>query len=86
MLPSEIPQEHVDIVNEASGREHTRDGSVLATLARVLTRHEELVEQRFRAYGNQAMEPARTDQPRELPPRPGDPLTLSPSAQRTPDP
>lgn len=63
MQAREIPQELVDIVDEAAGRKHSRDGIVLETLARVLTRYDELIGERIRetAYGNQHWEDPRTD-------------------------
>lgn len=37
-----IPQELVDIVDRDAGKQHSRSGSVLASLARVLTRYDEM--------------------------------------------
>lgn len=39
---SEIPQELIDIIDLRAGKLHSRTGSVLTTLAEVLTRWEEL--------------------------------------------
>lgn len=43
MSPEEVPQELIDMMDEAAGRQHSRSGSVVATLARILTRHEEMM-------------------------------------------
>jgi hypothetical protein len=43
MIASEIPQELVDILDDAAGKKHSRSGPVLTTLAKILTRHEEMV-------------------------------------------
>lgn len=42
MKPAEIPQELLDILDRAAGREHARTGSVVATLAAILGRYNEL--------------------------------------------
>lgn len=42
MTPAEIPQELIDLLDERAGRKHTREGTVLTTLAEVLTRYEEI--------------------------------------------
>lgn len=42
MTPDEVPQELIDIVDRLAGREHSRAGPVVACLAEVLTRWEEL--------------------------------------------
>lgn len=43
------------MIDEAAGKKHSRDGPVLTTLARLLTRYDEL-------RGSRIMEPARTDE------------------------
>jgi hypothetical protein len=40
----EVPQELVDLLDERAGKTHSRKGSVLATLAEILTRYDELRE------------------------------------------
>jgi hypothetical protein len=40
--PAEIPQELLDILDRAAGRDHARTGSVVATLAAILGRYSEL--------------------------------------------
>lgn len=42
MTPEEIPDELVQMLDEAAGKEHSRQGPVLTTLARILTRYEEI--------------------------------------------
>ena len=42
MTSGEIPQELVDLLNARAGRAHSRDGSVLTTLAEILTRYDEI--------------------------------------------
>ncbi len=42
MTPDEIPQELIDILDTAAGRTHSRDGSVLRTLAQILTRYDQI--------------------------------------------
>lgn len=42
MTPEEIPQELVDMLDADAGKQHSRAGPVLASLARILTRYEEL--------------------------------------------
>jgi len=42
MAPEDIPDELMDIVNKAAGREHSKTGTVGRTLALVLTRYDEL--------------------------------------------
>lgn len=44
MTPAEIPQDLVDILDRAAGRTHGRSGSVVACLAEILTRHDEIRE------------------------------------------
>lgn len=46
MIAEEIPGELVEILDRRAGREHSRDGSVLRTLAEILTRHEDIVRRR----------------------------------------
>jgi len=38
MTPEEIPQELVDLLDERAGKQHSRTGTVLSTLAEILTR------------------------------------------------
>lgn len=38
----EIPQELIDILDKEAGRKHSREGTVLMTLARILTRYDQL--------------------------------------------
>jgi hypothetical protein len=40
VTPDQIPQELVDILNADAGKEHGREGRVLATLAKILTRYD----------------------------------------------
>lgn len=42
MTPEEIPQELVDLLDGFAGKTHSRQGSVLAALAAILTRYDEL--------------------------------------------
>ena len=42
MEARDIPQELVDILDERAGRKHSREGSVVTTLAEILTRYDEL--------------------------------------------
>lgn len=42
MTPDEVPQEIIDIVDRDAGKVHSRRGPVVATIAKVLTRWEEL--------------------------------------------
>lgn len=42
MTPDEIPQELVDLLDERAGRRHSRDGTVLRTLAELLTRYDQI--------------------------------------------
>ena len=46
MTPEEIPQELIDLLDERAGRRHSRTGTVLRALAEILTRFEQLQEQR----------------------------------------
>lgn len=43
MTPDEIPQELIDILDEKAGKNHSRTGSVVRTLAEILTRYDEIV-------------------------------------------
>jgi hypothetical protein len=56
VTPDEIPQELLDILDRAAGKTHSRTGRVAATLARILTRHDEIRTERADAA-------AGTDQP-----------------------
>lgn len=40
MTPSEVPQELIDILDRNAGKVHSRTGSVVRTLAEILTRYE----------------------------------------------
>jgi hypothetical protein len=40
VTPEEIPQELVDLLDRAAGRAHSRAGSVVRTLAEILTRYD----------------------------------------------
>lgn len=42
MTPAEVPSELIEILNQRAGRDHSRTGSVVATLAEILTRYEQL--------------------------------------------
>lgn len=42
MTPQEIPQQLVDILDERAGKKHSREGRVLATLAEILTKYDEI--------------------------------------------
>lgn len=42
MTIDEIPQELIDILDERAGKKHSKTGSVLKTLAEILTRYEEI--------------------------------------------
>lgn len=41
MEARDVPQELIDILDERAGRKHSREGSVVSTLAEILTRYEE---------------------------------------------
>jgi hypothetical protein len=43
MAPDEIPQELIDILDKAAGKEHSRQGRVVACLAEILTRYEKML-------------------------------------------
>lgn len=42
MLPTEIPQELIDLIDERAGKKHSAEGQVLTTLAEILTRYDEI--------------------------------------------
>lgn len=42
VLPKDIPQECIDILDKRAGKKHSREGQVVSTLAEVLTKWEEL--------------------------------------------
>lgn len=42
MTVDEIPQELIDLLDERAGKKHSKTGSVLKTLAEILTLYEEL--------------------------------------------
>ena len=42
MQSEDIPQELVDLVDKRAGKQHSRDGIVLTTLAEVLTKYDEI--------------------------------------------
>lgn len=48
MTADEIPQELVDILDQRAGKPHGRNGPVLVTLAEILTRWEEIRDDRNR--------------------------------------
>lgn len=48
MNPSEIPDELVELLDDRAGKKHSREGSVLSTLAEILTRWEQIRRQRVR--------------------------------------
>lgn len=41
MTPDEIPQDLLDILDKRAGKVHSRQGSVVACLAEILTRYDE---------------------------------------------
>jgi hypothetical protein len=41
--PEDIPQELIDMLDDAAGKKHSRTGSVMTALAAILTRHREMV-------------------------------------------
>jgi len=47
MKVEEIPQEIIDILDEAANKKHSKEGIVLQTLAKILTRYDELCEFRI---------------------------------------
>lgn len=42
MVVDEIPQELIDILDNRAGKKHSKEGTVLTTLAEILTRYEEI--------------------------------------------
>lgn len=42
MTPDEIPQELIDILDKAAGKQHSRTGSVVTCLAEILTRYDQM--------------------------------------------
>lgn len=42
MTPEEIPQDLLDILDSRAGRVHNRRGTVVTTLAEILTRYDEI--------------------------------------------
>jgi len=42
MSPEDIPQELIDILDERAGKKHSRNGTVVKTLAEILEKYEEL--------------------------------------------
>jgi hypothetical protein len=42
MTADEVPQELIDLLDERAGRKHSRTGSVVSTLAEILTLYDEL--------------------------------------------
>lgn len=50
MTPDEVPQELLDLLNEDAGREHSRNGRVVASLARILTRYDEILLRAAESY------------------------------------
>lgn len=50
MLAGEIPQELIDILDDRAGKKHSRTGSVVACLAEILTRWEEIRPQGTDGY------------------------------------
>lgn len=42
MTPEEVPRELIEILDKAADKKHSRTGSVVTTLAEILTRYEEL--------------------------------------------
>ena len=43
MSPWQVPQELLDMLDKDAGKRHSREGPVVASLARILTRHEEML-------------------------------------------
>lgn len=54
MTPAEIPAELLAILDRAAGKQHTRTGSVVASLAAILTRYDEL---KAEAWHNEHVNP-----------------------------
>lgn len=46
MEAKDIPQELRDILDKAAGRKHSETGQVMTALAEILTRYEEILEDR----------------------------------------
>lgn len=44
MTPAEIPQELKDILDQRAGKVHSQEGRVMAALAEILTRYQEMLE------------------------------------------
>lgn len=42
MTPDEVPQELIDILDRHAGKTHSRKGVVVAALAEILTRYDEM--------------------------------------------
>lgn len=42
MRPEEIPQELIDILDNNAGKKHSKKGTVVTTLAEILTRYDEM--------------------------------------------
>lgn len=42
MKPEDVPQELIDILDERAGKTHSRTGSVVACLAEIITRLDEI--------------------------------------------
>jgi hypothetical protein len=42
MLPAEVPQELIDMLDEDAGLLHSVNGRVITSLARILTRYDEI--------------------------------------------
>lgn len=55
MTPDQIPQELIDILDRNAGRKHARTGSVIRTLAEILTAYDQL-----KASGKRFPTPAPT--------------------------
>jgi hypothetical protein len=45
--PENIPQELIDILDSRAGKKHSRSGSVISTLAEILTKWEELRNDKY---------------------------------------
>lgn len=44
MTPEEIPQDIIDILDDMAGKKHSREGKVVACLAEILTKYDEIKE------------------------------------------
>lgn len=42
MTPEDVPQELIDLLDDRAGKRHSRTGTVVRTLAEILTRYDEL--------------------------------------------